>query len=171
MHSFETVAMLEALLFASGEPQSAVQLAEALGMPLWELEAALEKYRESLETPLRGITLRFVAGGWQLVTKPALAEMIAQIAPKRQHKLSKPTVETLAIIAYRQPITRAEVEAIRGVKVDSVLYSLLEKGLIVPVGRKETVGRPILYATGEHFLEYFGLKSLDELPDVGRLEL
>ncbi|NLW17643.1 MAG: SMC-Scp complex subunit ScpB [Firmicutes bacterium] len=171
MRQFRPEAQLEAVLFAAPEPVSLEKLAEILGMPLWECEQVLERYRQALQTNERGIMLRFVAGGWQLVTKPEMADLIANLAPKRHYKLSKPTLETLAIIAYRQPITRAEIEEIRGVKAEKALATLLERGLIVEAGRKDTIGRPILYATSDAFLEYFGLKSLEDLPAVGRLRL
>ncbi|HBK86823.1 MAG TPA: SMC-Scp complex subunit ScpB [Firmicutes bacterium] len=171
MQQFRPEAMLEALLFAAPKPIALDKLAEVLEMPLWECEQVLERYAQLLKTPERGIMLRFVAGGWQLVTKPELAELVASLVAERQYKLSKPTIETLAIIAYKQPTTRAEIEAIRGVKVEKTLATLLEKGLIVEAGRKDAIGRPILYATSDAFLEYYGLKSLEDLPAIGRLQL
>ncbi|HHW99335.1 MAG TPA: SMC-Scp complex subunit ScpB [Firmicutes bacterium] len=171
MRQFRPEALLEAILFAAPDPVSLDKLAEILEMPLWECEEVLERYSQALKTNERGIMLRFVAGGWQLVTKPELADLVANLAPKRQYKLSKPTIETLAIIAYRQPITRAEIEEIRGVKAEKALTTLLERGLIIEAGRKDAIGRPILYATSDTFLEYFGLRSLDDLPAVGRLRL
>lgn len=164
-------ALLEAILFATPEPLPTDKLAEILEMPLWECEQVIERYAAQLQAAERGVMLRFVAGGWQLVTKPELVEIVAGLAAVRQYKLSKPTVETLAIIAYRQPTTRAEIEAIRGVKAEKALATLLEKSLIVEKGRRDTVGRPILYGTSDTFLEYFGLKSLAELPAIGRLDL
>lgn len=171
MRQFRPEAMVEAILFAASEPVSLAKLAELLEMPLWECEQMLERYSQSLKANERGIMLRFVAGGWQLVTKPEMAPLVANLAPQRQYKLSKPTVETLAIIAYRQPITRAEIEEIRGVKAEKALATLVERGLIIEAGRKDTIGRPILYATSGEFLEYFGLKSLEDLPTIGRLRL
>lgn len=171
MQHFRPEAVLEAALFAAPEPLPLQKLAEALEMPLWECEQVLERLSESLKNRDRGICLRLVGGGWQLVTKPELAEVISRLAGQRKYKLSKPTVETLAIIAYKQPITRADIEQIRGVKVEKALATLLEKGLIVEAGRKDAIGRPILYATSNGFLEYFGLKSLDDLPSVGKLRL
>lgn len=171
MRQFKPEAMLEAILFATSEPVSLAKLAEILEMPLWECEQVLERYGQTLKSDARGIMLRFVAGGWQLVTKPEMAELVASLAPQRQYKLSKPTVETLAIIAYRQPITRVDIEEIRGVKAEKALATLLERGLIIEAGRKDTIGRPILYATSDTFLEYYGLKSLADLPAMGRLNL
>lgn len=171
MRQFRPEAIMEAILFAAAEPVSLDKLAELLEMPLWECEQVLERYSQSMQVKDRGIMLRCVAGGWQLVTKPEMADIVANLAPQRQYKLSKPTVETLAIIAYRQPITRAEIEDIRGVKAEKALATLLEKGLVIEAGRKDTAGRPILYATSDAFLEYFGLQSLDDLPAMGRLRL
>lgn len=171
MRRFRPEAMLESILFAAPEPIGLNKLAELLQMPLWECEQVLDRYSQALKTEERGIMLRFVAGGWQLVTKPEMAELVANLAPQRQYKLSKPTVETLAIIAYRQPITRVEIEDIRGVKVEKALATLLERGLIVEAGRKDAIGRPILYATSDAFLEYYGLRSLNNLPAIGRLNL
>lgn len=171
MRQFKPEALLEAALFAAPDPVSLQKLAEAMEMPLWECEQTLERLNESLKMGDRGITLRSVGGGWQLVTKPELAEVVARLAGQRKYKLSKPTVETLAIIAYKQPITRAEIEGIRGVKVEKALATLLEKTLIVEEGRKDAIGRPILYATSMAFLEYFGLKSLADLPTMGKLRL
>lgn len=171
MHQFKPEALMEAVLFAAPEPVPLSKLAEVLEMPLWECEQVLERYKQSLQSQERGIMLRCVADGWQLVTKPQLFDVVARLAEQRQYKLSKPTLETLAIIAYKQPTTRAEVEEIRGVKVEKALATLLERGLIVEVGRKDAIGRPILYGTSDAFLAYFGLQSLDELPTIGKLRL
>jgi segregation and condensation protein B len=168
---FRPEALLEAVLFAAPEPIPLERLAEVLEMPLWECKQVLSRYADALQGLDRGIRLRQVAGGWQLVTKPELLDAVARLAGQRKYKLSRPTIETLAIIAYRQPITRAEIEDIRGVKVEKALATLLEKDLIREVGRKDTVGRPILYGTTDLFLEYFGLNSLDDLPTVGKLKL
>ncbi len=171
MRRFRPEAELEALLFAAADPVPLEKLAEVLEMPLWECEQVLDRLAEALKGYDRGITLRCVANGWQLVTKPELAEVVSRLAGQRRYRLSKPTVETLAIIAYKQPITRAEIEDIRGVKVEKALATLLEKELIMEVGRRESVGRPILYGTTDIFLEYFGLKTLKDLPSVGNLRL
>jgi len=155
---------LEAVLFAAGEPLGVAQLAELLELNkprTWELISLLqEQYGQNN----RGLELREVAEGWQLCTKACYHETILQLANTMELKLSNAAMETLAIIAYRQPVTRAEMEAIRGVKVDGVVNTLLEWELIAEAGRKETVGHPILYKTTKRFLEVFGLKSLKELP-------
>ena len=155
---------LEALLFAAGEPLGVPQLSELLGLnkpQTWELLGLLQ---EEYNTDKRGLELREVAEGWQLCTKACHHEAILQLANAQELKLSNASMETLAIIAYRQPVTRAEMEAIRGVKVDGVVNTLLEWELIAEAGRKETAGRPILYKTTKRFLEVFGLKTLKDLP-------
>lgn len=155
---------LEALLFAAGEPLGVAQMAELLGLnkpQTWELLGLLQ---EEYNADKRGLELREVAEGWQLCTKACHHEAILQLANTQELKLSNASMETLAIIAYRQPVTRAEMEAIRGVKVDGVVNTLLEWDLIAEAGRKETAGRPILYKTTKRFLEVFGLKTLKDLP-------
>lgn len=164
MRPFKLEALVEAILFAASEPVPLPQLAQMLDLPQEECLQVLEDYGRGLEAAERGITLRPVAGGWQVVTKPELAQVVGALGAPRRYRLSKPTVETLAIIAYQQPVTRAEIEAVRGVKSERALATLLERNLIVEAGRKDTVGRPILYATSTFFLEYFGLASLEQLP-------
>ena len=164
MQQENKLGQMEALLFAAGEPLSVPQLAELLGMTkpqTWELLGLLQ---EEYNTDKRGLELREVAEGWQLCTKACHHEVIQQLANTQELKLSNASMETLAIIAYRQPVTRAEMEAIRGVKVDGVVNTLLEWELIAEAGRKETAGRPILYKTTKRFLEVFGLKTLKDLP-------
>lgn len=146
------LARLEALLFAAGDPLSVAQLAELTGgnkPRTWELVTALQ---EQYQAAGRGIMLREVAGGFQLCTKPAFARVVEQLATTQELKLSNAALETLAIIAFRQPLTRAEMEAVRGVKVDGVVNTLLDWQLITEAGRKQTVGHPILYRTTDRFL-------------------
>ena len=155
---------LEAILFAAGEPLSVPQLAELLGVnkpQTWELVGLLQ---EEYQSEKRGLELREVAEGWQLCTKACHHEAVLQLANTQELKLSNAAMETLAIIAYRQPVTRAEMEAIRGVKVDGVVNTLVDWELIAEAGRKETIGHPILYKTTKRFLEVFGLKSLKDMP-------
>ena len=155
---------LEALLFAAGEPLGVPQLAELLGTTkpqAWEL---LGQLQEEYNTEKRGLEVREVAEGWQLCTKACHHEAVMQLADTQELKLSNAAMEPLAIIAYRQPVTRAEMEAVRGVKVEGVVNTLLEWELIAEAGRKETIGRPILYKTTKRFLEVFGLKTLQDLP-------
>ena len=160
----DNMGRLEALLFAAGEPLGVPQLAELLGLnkpQTWELLGLLQ---EEYKSEKRGLELREVAEGWQLCTKACHHEMILQLAGTQELKLSNAAMETLAIIAYRQPVTRTEMEAIRGVSVDGVVNTLLEWELIAEAGRKDTAGRPILYKTTDRFLEVFGLKALKDLP-------
>lgn len=157
---------LEAVLFAAGEPVSVAELAQIMQLEkpqVWELLTAL---KQAYEAESRGLMLRETAGGWQLVTKPVHYNLLLALTQKKEIKLTNAAMETLAIVAFRQPVTRAEMEAIRGVKVDRVLNTLLELGLVAEAGRKKALGNPILYATTEKFLATFGLNSLKELPLV-----
>ena len=165
--------LLEAALFASAVPVPLVALrAMATHADDGEttLEAALDELRDHYDTDGHGVELLEVAGGWQILTRPEYTEAIerAQLAARPQ-RLSGAALETLALIAYRQPIGRAEIEEIRGVSVGSVLKSLHERGLIDVVGRGEGMGRPLLYGTTPIFLEYFALRHLDELPRADEL--
>lgn len=160
----DRLGLLEAVLFAASEPVGEAKLCDTLGVSASECKLLLASYQESLEKPLRGIMLRAVAGGWQLVTKPEAAELVSQLASQKRYRLSKPALEVLALVAYRQPITRLEIEEQRGVKCERSLLNLMERNLICEVGRKESVGRPILYGTTDTFLEQFNLFSLKDLP-------
>ena len=156
---------LEALLFAAGEPLSVAKLAEIMQLDkpqVWELLSLLER---DYEDEKRGLYLRKVAEGYQLCTKEQHYELIKQLARSQEMKLSNAAMETLAIIAFKQPVTRSEMEAIRGVKVDGVVNTLLEYGLISETGRKDSIGHPILYGTTDKFLITFGLNSLKDLPE------
>src|SRR5258708_2793333 len=136
-----------------------------------DLTSALEQLSKEHAEANRSYRLVCVAGSWQFVTQPDFAPWLkALVGHKiRPPRLSQPSLETLAIIAYRQPITRAEIEQVRGVAVDGVMQTLLERGLVEQVGRAEVVGRPMTYGTTSAFLEYFGLRSLDELPAADEL--
>ena len=155
---------LEALLFAAGESLTVAQIAGIMQLDkpqVWELLTMLvEGYNEEN----RGLCLRKVAGGYQLCAKPQHYALLKQLERVQEVKLSAAAMETLAIVAFKQPVTRGEMEAIRGVKVDGVVNTLLEYGLICEAGRKEALGRPILYATTDKFLLTFGLNSLKDLP-------
>ena len=156
---------LEALLFAAPEPVTVRRLAQALGASLAETEAALHRLENDLLS--RGIRLQRHRDRWQLTTAPELGALVANfLGLEATHRLSRAALETLAIIAYRQPVTRPQVDAIRGVSSDGVLRSLLSKGLIEELGRSEGPGRPILYGTATLFLETFGLPSLEALPPL-----
>ena len=163
-------AILESLLLAAGGPVPLGQLVDALDGPgRAEVLAALEALEAGYEREARGLRLVRVAGGYQLRTPPEHAPWIRRLLHERPPRLSRPMLETLAIVAYRQPCTRMEVEAIRGVDADAVLSSLLDRRLVRVVGRKDAPGRPLLYATTHEFLEVFGLPALDALPTLREL--
>lgn len=168
----EAVAILEALLFASPDPLTV----EELGMVLGEEEKAniihnLNCLRERYENKGSGLTIMQVAGGFRMSTRPDLHPWLSRLAKTRPARLSRPALETLAIIAYRQPITKAEIEVVRGVVVDGVLKTLMERGLIRVLGRKREVGRPLLYGTTRTFLEYFGFHDISDLPSPQEIEV
>lgn len=160
----ELLAQLEALLFAAGDPVSCKRLAEIMELSEREVAALLDRLREELQQPARGVMLQEVAGGFQLTTKPVFQEALVRLGRTPPAALSPAALETLAIIAFRQPVTKAEIEQLRGVKVDSVLNTLLERDMVKELGRREAAGRPILYGTTNRFLQAFGLKSLQDLP-------
>jgi segregation and condensation protein B len=155
-------AVLECFLFVSPEPVTPAQVAAALDLDERAAREALEGLRERYASP--GLQVVRVAGGYQLCTRPEYGENVARFLRPPAQRLSRSAVETLAIIAYRQPITLPEIEAIRGVNSAGVLKTLLDRELLTEKGRKETVGRPILYVTTDQFLKHFGLKDLTELP-------
>ncbi len=157
---------LEALLFASGEPLTLGQIAEVMDITPLLVSKVLEDLKQEKEES-GGLMIKEVAGGIQLCSKPEYHKFIQKLfGIERYNNLTAATVETLAIIAYKQPITRAEIEDIRGVKVEKAIATLLNRELITEVGRKEGTGRPILYGTTEEFLKQFGLKQLEELPSL-----
>lgn len=164
----ELKALLEALLFVSHEPVSIDRLMAALGhtSPA-EVRPAMQHLGEDLDREGRGLQLVEVAGGFQLVTRPDYAPWIKRLDRARSvPKLSRSALESLAIIAYKQPIVRTDIEQIRGVETSSVLRTLLERKLVRMVGRKDSPGRPILYGTTKTFLQHFGLRDLSELPPL-----
>jgi len=159
--------ILESLLFAAGEPVSIGRLQSALeDVPRAEIQKALGAMATEFAAQNRGVTLEEVAGGYQLRTPKEHAQYVRRLLAARPPRLSRPLLETVAIVAYRQPITRPEIEQLRGVDSGGVLETLLERRLIKIAGRKEAPGRPIMYATTPEFLETFGLKDLDSLPDL-----
>lgn len=158
---------LECVLFVATEPVPVKTLVEVLQADEEQIGSALCALEERLQTS--GLQLVQVAGGYQLCTRPEFAETVARYLQPQPSKLSRAALETVAIIAYRQPITLPEIEAIRGVQSDGVIRTLLQRGLIQEVGRKQTAGRPVLYGTTPQFLHYFGLNSLEELPELEEL--
>lgn len=157
---------IEAVLFAAGQPVTEVQLAEMLSVEKEHIRILLAQMKSEMEDANRGLTILEVAGGYQLCTKAEFAETVARLAEVQPNRLSKAALETLSVIAFKQPITRAEIEEIRGVQVDRVLQNLIDKELIKELGRKEVIGRPILYGTTEVFLNCFGMDSLSDLPPL-----
>ena len=163
----DRLAILEALLFVAEEPLPLPKLQEVLadGQPT-QTEASLRELSLRLEEDGRGLMVQEVAGGFRLTTRPETHAWVQKLQQVKPARLSRPALETLAIVAYRQPITRAEIEAIRGVAVDGVMRTLLERGLVRMMGRKAEAGRPMLYGTSAQFLEQFGLKNLGDLPTL-----
>ena len=179
--------VIEALLFASDKPMSAAECVKYLkgaveSVPEDAEVAALAKSKQDeviaemrrlagqYEEEQRGFRLIESGSGWKVVTTPDAAPWVRQLFPEnRPARLSPSALETLAIVAYRQPITRADIEAVRGVNVDGVMQTLLERGVIRITGRADVPGRPLLYGTTEFFLEHFHLRSLDELPNCAEL--
>jgi segregation and condensation protein B len=165
MPPIQLEAALEALLFSSDQPLSLTLLAESLDAPADEVAAALRALGDAYAARGAGVELREIAGGWMLVTTPAQSEWVARLLRgKKRMRLSRAGLETMAIIAYKQPVTKTEVEAIRGVDSSAVLATLLERNLVTIRGRSKVVGRPLLYGTTQEFLDYFGLRDLSELP-------
>jgi segregation and condensation protein B len=164
--------VIEALLFVSEEPLSLKQLGKVLGeVPEIEVQVALEELVKDYDERQGGLEIREVAGGWRISTRPQHHDFIRKYLKSRPTaKLSLPALETLAVIAYKQPITIPEILEIRGVSSSSAIKTLLEKRLIVTKGRKETVGRPMMYGTSKDFLLQFGLRDLTELPSIEDFE-
>jgi len=171
MDSLEVKPILESILFVSPSPVKLETLVEIL--PESDKEGILEgiqKIKTEYEDPMKGLELVEVAGGYQFRTKPQWAEWVNRLKRAKTVKFSQPALETLAIVAYRQPIIRPQVEQIRGVDSGWVLHSLLEKGLLRIVGRKDLPGRPLVYATTKAFLELFNLNSLSDLPTLKEIQ-
>lgn len=167
----EMMAIIESLIFVSEEPLSVKALAEVLKEDRGWIEVAVEELAQEFNARGGGLHLREVAGGWQFATRPEHHEHVRAFLKSRPSaKLSLAALETLAVIAYKQPITVPEILEIRGVQSSSAIKTLLDKRLIVAKGRKETVGRPMLYGTSKEFLLQFGLKDLTELPNVEDFE-
>ena len=163
-------AAVESLLFVAGEPLTLADLSRALSCSELETESALRDLQGSLIERASGLHLVEIAGGYQLATRPEHAESVARLLARGPAKLSRAALETSAIIAYRQPVTQPEIEAVRGVGCGSVLDTLRDRGLIAEVGRKQAVGRPILYGTTRDVLHYFGIADLAELPPLDATE-
>jgi len=168
----ELKAVLEAIVYVIDEPKTTEQIAEALGRPLDEVESALKELATDSQAPHRGILIREVAGGYQMGTKAEHHEIIRTFVKnlKQPLKLSQAALETLAVVAYKQPITAPEIIEIRGVQGAGVLKTLLDRKLITTAGRKNVIGKPILYKTTKEFLTQFGLRDIAELPTLKEFE-
>ena len=186
MQNDELKFVIEALLFASERPLTVEQIKQAFSatkpadpssggdesITTEDVSSSLEALKNDYESQGRGFRLFEIAGGFQLVTDPRFASYLKKFYQEREKKrLSQASLETLSVIAYRRPVTRADIEFIRGVNVDGALKTLLEKGVVKMVGRKEVPGRPMLYGTTKEFLDHFGLKSTKDLPALSEYSL
>ncbi len=180
MELSQIIPHIEALIFASDKPLTAIDITElvntALGFiedraSLDQVEAAIEGIKEKYETEFYSFELKQSGGGWQFLTKPEYHKTVALInGDKFIKRLSQASLETLAIIAYKQPITKSEIESIRGVNCDYAVQKLLEKDLVIIAGRNEdAVGKPLIYATSKSFMDYFGINSAEELPKINEV--
>ncbi len=168
----EMQSALEAIIYAADEPATIGQLAEAVGGEKTEVRAALDLLVAAYQTDDHGIEIRKVAGGWKLYTKPQHHDVVRKFIKSLRPpvRLTMPALETLSVVAYKQPVTAPEINEIRGVNCGGVLKTLLEKRLITTAGRKAVIGRPILYRTSKDFLMRFGLSDLEELPSLKEFE-
>ena len=172
MTDLELKAALEAIIYAADEPATLEQLATALGEDKLLVRAGLDQLIASYASEDRGIEVRAVAGGYKMYTKPQHHDVVRRFIKSLRPplRLSMPALETLAVIAYKQPVTAPEISEIRSVNTSGVISTLLDKKLITTAGRKEVIGRPILYKTSKEFLMRFGLSDLDELPSLKEFE-
>src|SRR5450432_3008918 len=172
MNPTELKGALEAIIYAADEPATLDQIANAVGEEKATVRAALDEMIAAYASEDRGMEIRAVAGGWKFYTKPQHHEVVRKFIKSLQPplRLTMPALETLAVIAYKQPATVPEINEIRGVNVGGVIKTLLEKRLITTAGRKEVIGRPILYRTSKQFMIRFGLSDLDELPSLKEFE-
>jgi len=172
MTNEERKAALEAIIYAADDPATIEQLAKALGEEKLVVQASLDELVGSYGSEERGIEIRAVAGGYKLYTKPQQHDVVRRFIKSLRPplRLTMPALETLAVIAYKQPVTSPEISEIRGVNTSGVISTLLDKRLITTAGRKEVIGRPILYKTSKEFLMRFGLSDLEELPSLKEFE-
>jgi segregation and condensation protein B len=172
MTNEERKAALEAIIYAADEPATIEQLAKALGEEKLVVQSSLDELVASYAVEERGIEIRAVAGGYKLYTKPQQHDVVRRFIKSLRPplRLTMPALETLAVIAYKQPVTSPEISEIRGVNTSGVISTLLDKRLITTAGRKEVIGRPILYKTSKEFLMRFGLSDLEELPSLKEFE-
>jgi segregation and condensation protein B len=173
MNPTELKGALEAIIYAADEPATLDQIANAVGEEKAAVRATLDEMIAAYATEDRGVEIRAVAGGYKFYTKPQHHEVVRRFIKSLRPplRLTMPALETLAVIAYRQPVTGPEIQEIRGVNVSGVIKTLLEKRLIVTAGRKAVMGRPIMYRSSKEFLIRFGLSDLEELPSLKEFEL
>lgn len=164
MNKDEIKKIIEVLIFVSDRPVSMDTLKTVLEDDPAIIKAVIDDLKAEYDSMDKGFRLIEIADGWQFVTDPKYGPWLRKLYKKQISKLSMPALETLAIIAYKQPVTKHDIEAIRGVNIDGVLKNLLEKSLVRICGRKETAGRPFTYGTTKEFLEYFGLGNIEDLP-------
>lgn len=162
---------IEAVLFASGDPVSPQQLMEIFDIDGESLNVLLDELNQNLAERSSGLMIQKVAGGWQMVTRQEMFSYVEKLTETKDKKLSAAAMETLSIIAFKQPITKQEIEHIRGVHIEKVLAKLIELELVRELGRKEVLGRPILYGTTENFLKCFGLNEITDLPELPTVEI
>ena len=170
LSEMEQIALLEALLLASGDPLSIVRIQEVMSLSRGEILACADRLQAVLGQEGRGIELVVVAEKLQLRTKAAFADYVRQLMAVRPRKLSQPALETLAVVAYQQPVVKSEIDKIRGVDVAPTLKTLMERKLVKIIGYQASVGQPALYGTTEDFLQVFGLSALSELPALHDLK-
>ncbi len=166
MDIHDLIPLAEALIFAADGPIKAERMAEALDVPLTDVREAITALEVDYAERPRGFFLQEVAGGYQLRTRPEYADYLRKLGRSRPFRFSRPALESLAIVAYRQPVTRSEIEYLRGVDSGSVLKTLLEKHLVRILGKKDVPGKPMIYGTTREFLELFGLPDLSSLPTL-----
>ncbi|HEX3033210.1 MAG TPA: SMC-Scp complex subunit ScpB [Bacillota bacterium] len=163
----ETKAVLECLLFVASEPLTLKRMAQVAEIDVKDAQELINELQQDYRQGKRGLQIIEIANGYQLTSRPELAPYIERLyRPQSAHGLSRAALETLAIVAYKQPVTRGDMELIRGVKVDSSINTLVEKGLVKEVGRKEGAGRPVLFGTTDKFLQHFGLRTPADLPSL-----
>ncbi|KUO50503.1 MAG: segregation and condensation protein B [Desulfitibacter sp. BRH_c19] len=165
----ENKGILESLLFVATEPLTVSRMSQITEIEEQTVSELIKEIQDEYTEPHKGLMIEQVAGGYRIVTRPEYLPYIEKLYKPQVNPLSQAALETLAIIAYKHPVTKAEIESIRGVKADSVVGTLLERGLVEEVGRKDTPGRPILYGVTNKFLEYLGLNDLDQLPQIDGL--
>lgn len=162
---------IESMMFVWGEPLNIKAVAEIFNVDKKEIYGYFKELQEEYEQEGRGIVIREVNKSFQFVTRPENIDYIERLCtPVKQRKLSQSALEVLAIVAYKQPVTKGEIEAVRGIRCDRVIEGLMKRSLVAEVGRSDAVGRPILYGTTDEFLKQFGFETLRELPDIEDIE-